>query len=304
MNNKTLAIVFGALLLIYLLTKVFSGNRERSFDPEIMKVDTAEVNKLIIHPAQGEEMFEISKTGNGWQLQRGNQQFQATSAAVGSLLSNLSSITAERVVTKNPERYKDYAVADEGGTRIELLNNQKKLADIVVGRFNFNQATRSGLSYIKKFDDQSVYSVDGFLSMSLSQGFDSYRNKILTSLTSTDLTKLTLEENGESKIIMKMDSSWQTASGEPLDSASVASYLNTVRSVSGATFVNDQSSVGDRIKGLKIEGNNMSAPVEIDCYTSRDTTHHFVIHSSTNSEGYFFSDSSGIYERVFQKFPQ
>ena len=37
MNNKTLAIVFGALLLVYLLTKVLSGNRERSFDPQYYK---------------------------------------------------------------------------------------------------------------------------------------------------------------------------------------------------------------------------------------------------------------------------
>ena len=303
MNNKTLAIVFGALLLIYLLTKFLGGNKERSFDPEIVSIDTASVDKIIIHPAQKEDIFEIAKTGGGWQLQRGQEQFQATSASVGSLLSNLALIEAERVVSKNPDRYKDYAVDEEGGTRIELFQGQKKLGDLVVGRFNFNQATRSGISYIKNFEDDAVYSVDGFLSMSLSQGFDNYRNKFLTSLNSSDLTKITLEENGNASIMMKADSVWRTDAGIELDSAAVDSYLSTVRSVSGSTFVNDQNDVGQRLKTLKIEGNNMSQPVDIHCYTSQDTSHHFVIHASTNSEGYFFSDSSGIYNRLFEKFP-
>lgn len=303
MNNKTLAIVFGALLLIYLLTKIFSGNRERSFDPEIVNIDTAQVNKIVIHPAQQGEIFELIKSGSDWLLQKDQQQYKATTSGVRSLLSNLTLIEAERVVSKNPERYKDYAVDDEGGTRIELFNSQKKLGDLMVGRFNFNQATRSGISYLRKYDEESVYSVDGFLSMSLSQGFDSYRNKVLTSLNSSDLTKITLQQDGRTQQVVKADSIWRNDAGTELDSTAVANYLNTVRSVSGNTFIGSQNDVGERIKSLLIEGNNMPAPIEISCYVSRDTSHHFVIHASTNEEGYFFSDSSGIYDRLFEKFP-
>ena len=69
------------------------------------------------------------------------------------------------------------------------------------------------------------------------------------------------------------------------------------------TFINRQSDVGSKLKVLSVEGNNMSAPVQIECFASQDTSHHFVIHASTNNEGYFFSDSSGIYDRLFGKFP-
>jgi Domain of unknown function (DUF4340) len=303
MNNKTLALAFGALLLIYLLTKLLGGNKERSFDPNIVSIDTASVNKIIVHPAQGQASFEINKTGLDWQLQRGTEQFQATSSAVLGLLSNLTAVNADRIVTKSEERYKDYAVDQEGGTRIELLNGSKKIGDLVVGRFNFNQATRSGVSYLKKFDEPEVYSVDGFLSMSLAQGFDNYRNKTLTSLNSPDLTKITLEENGSGISLIKPDSTWRYSTGAIADSAGVANYLNTVRSVTGSSFVNGKQDMGQLLKVLKIEGNNMAGAVQIDCYTSQDTTHHFVIHSSSNEEGYFFSDSSGIYSRLFEKFP-
>ncbi|MBK8503618.1 MAG: DUF4340 domain-containing protein [Saprospiraceae bacterium] len=303
MNNKTLAIVFGALLLVYLLTKVLSGNRERSFDPNVISIDTAAVNRIMIHPAQGEDQFELLKTGADWQLQKNSEQYQATTTSVSALLSNMTRITADRIVSKDTEKYKDYAVDDEGGTRLELFSDQKKLGDIIVGRFNFNQATRSGISYLKKSDEPEVYSVEGFLSMSLSQGFDNYRNKTLTSINAGDLTKITIEGVGDATTVVRTDSIWRYPSGMEVDSAVIASYLNTVRSVTGSTFVNGRSDAGERIKWLKLEGNNMAAPVEIVCYSSQDTSHHFVIHSSTNEEGYFFSDSSGIYSRFFDKFP-
>jgi hypothetical protein len=215
----------------------------------------------------------------------------------------MTRITADRIVSKDAEKYKDYAVDDEGGTRIELFSGQKKLGDIVVGRFNFNQATRSGISYLKKSEGAEVYSVEGFLSMSLSQGFDNYRNKTLTAITAGDLTKITLEGLGEVATVTKTDSVWRYPSGMEVDSAAMASYLNTVRSVTGSTFVNSRNDAGERIKLLKMDGNNMAAPIEIVCYASQDTSHHFVIHSSANEEGYFFSDSSGIYSRFFDKFP-
>lgn len=303
MNNKTLAIAFGALLLIYLLTKLLGGNRERSFDPNIVTIDTATVDRIVIHPASGGGSFEMQKTGDGWQLKRGADQYQATTTSVRGLLTNLSSIEADRIVSKNPDRYKDYAVDEDGGTRIEVFTGNRKQSDLVVGRFNFNQATRNGISYLRKYDDEAVYSVDGFLSMSLSQGPDNYRNNVLTSLNASDLTRLTLLDNGNSITITKPDSIWRDPDGTEVDSTAMANYLNTIRSVNGGTFVNDRSDAGEQLKQLTIEGNNLSAPVEIHCYTSSDTSHHFVIQASTNPEGYFFSDSSGIYKRFFEDFP-
>ncbi len=303
MNNKTLGLVFGALLLIYLLTKLFGGNKERSFDPEIIAIDTAAIDKVVVHPAQGEEVFNIVKTGPEWQLQRGADQYQATSGSVGGLLSNLSSIKADRIVTKNADRYSDYAVDENGGTRLELYSGSKKEGDIVVGRFNFNQATRSGISYLKKYDEDEVYSVDGFLSMSLNQSFDNYRNKMITSLNADDITRVVLSESNLNMTMTRVDSVWRNDEGTPIDSAAAAQYINTLKSISGGTFITSQSDIGDRLKSLTIEGNNMAAPMDINCYQSQDTSQHFVIHSSGNQEGYFFSDSVGIYDRIFGKFP-
>lgn len=303
MNNKTLAIVFGALMVIYLLTKLLGGSKERSFDPEIIGIDTSEVTLINVDPS-GEAAFSIKRVdGNTWVLEREGSTYAATSASVMSLLGNLVSINAERVVSKNPERFKDYGVDVETGTSIKVLNGDKVLGNLMVGRFNFNQATRSGTSYVKKGDGEEVYAVEGFMSMSLSQGMDNYRNKELLKLVPEDLTKLTLEDGGNATTVLRPDSIWRFSGGELVDSAAISTYLNALRSVNGGTFAMGKSDVGVKTNELVIEGNNMGAPVVIECYASADTSHHFVIHSSLNEEGYFFSDSSGIYDRLFAKFP-
>ena len=302
-NNKTLGIAFAALLLIYVLTKLLGGNKERSFDPQILSIDTTQVTKLMVDPANDEAPFTLERTGSGWGLTKGGKNYGATATSVNSLMGNLINVKADRVVSKNPERHRDYSVDDTTGTRIEVFGGNKKLADVVVGRFNFNQATRSGISYIRLKDQPSVFSVDGFLSMSLSQGADNYRNKQITSVNSEDITRISLDATGVQRSYQKTGTVWQDESGNPIDSAKMVSYLNNIRSVMGVTFADDPSSqVGDKLNTLRIEGNNMSGPLEVNIYSAQDTSQQFVVHSSANTEGYFYSDSSGVYQRLVTSF--
>jgi len=303
MNNKTLAMVFGGLLVIYFLTKLFSGSKERSFDPQIVAIDTSKVDMITVKPAS-EAAFTLKRAGSSWSVERDGMDYEATNTSVSSLLSNLVSINAERVVSKNPERLKDYAVDEETGTFIKVMSGGKLLSDLIVGRFNFNQATRSGTSYVKKADEPEVFAVEGFMSMSLSQGMDNYRNKEVARLNATDLTNLTMEENGQTISMMRPDSVWRYSDGMQVDSLAVSGYVTGLGSVNGAKFAQGKAAAGSRVSSLQISGNNMGAPVSIECYTSIDTSHHFVIHSSANQEGYFYSDSSGIYDRIFGKFPR
>jgi len=152
-------------------------------------------------------------------------------------------------------------------------------------------------------DQPAVYSVDGFLSMSLSQGPDNYRNKQITSLNSDDITRVSLDESGMKKSYQMAGGSWQDESGNSIDSAKIVTYLNSIKSVMGATFVDDPATqMGDKVSSLRIEGNNMAGPVEVNVYSAQDTSQQFVVHSSTNAEGYFYSDSAGVYQRLIGSF--
>jgi len=302
MNNKKLALIFVVLAAIYLLSKLFGANRERSFDPNIIQIDTAAVTSVEVYPAQGAPQFTLRREGAGWKLDNDGKSYTVTNTAITALLSNVANIKADRVVSKNPEKYLDYGLDEQARTKLELKSDGKIIGGIEVGRFNYNQTTRSGISYIKKSDAAEVYSVEGFLSMSLNQAMDNYRNKVVLQTTRNDLTRIAYNAAGSSFEYARQGSNWVDESNQPVDSSAMQSYLNTLGSVSGNQFADADGMVGSEIGRLLIEGNNMAGPTEIEVYASQDTSHQFVIQSSANPEGRFFSDSAGIYRRLVSDF--
>lgn len=302
MNNRTLAIIFAALVGIYILSKLFGGNKDRSFDPVIIALDTSAIEKIVIRPANNASEFSLEKEDRGWRLNTRGKTYSATTASVNSLLATLVEVKAERIVSKNPEKQAEYGVDDVAGTELEIHSGKGVAEHIVVGRFSFNQATRSGISYLKDKDSDAVYAVDGFLSMSLTQGSDNYRDKTVTQLNTNDITSITLREAENEFRYTKSDAGWNLETGESADSAKMVSFLNNLRAVTGTTFAELEAQRGILLKQLQVDGNNMASPVVIDCYESADTSHHFVIHSSINPEADFFSDTSGIYSRIFDGF--
>ncbi|MDH3650598.1 MAG: DUF4340 domain-containing protein [Saprospiraceae bacterium] len=302
MNNKTLAIIFTALVVLYGLSKLLQGNKDRSFDPVIVSIDTSSIDKITIRPANTGSTFTLQRSGDKWTLETNGQQHEATNASVSSLLGSLTKVVAERIVSKNPEKQADYGVDETSATEIELFDANRKVSHIVAGRFSFNQATRSGISYLKHKEDDAVYAVDGFLSMSLTQGKDNYRDKTLTKFNTDDLTRITMSAPDAQIQYSKDIDHWIDENGDGVDSAKMSTFLSSLGSVSGTTFADQGQKRGEQVLKLNIEGNNMVAPVSIECYASLDSTQSFVIHSSLNPEADFYSDSSGIYSRIFQAF--
>lgn len=303
MNNKTLGIVFGALLVIYLMTKFLGGPKDRSFDPNILQLDTATVSKIQIQPPGGESSFALERSGGNWSLLREGQTYNLALGSVGTLLSNLQLIKSERIVSKNVDRFSEYNVDDSTGTVIEIYSGGNKIKEIVAGRFSFNQATRNGISYVRLLDDEAVYAVDGFLSMTLTQSFDNYRDKSMLKLNKEDLTKVSLED-GSSKIEVRKEGDTWMRDQTVVDSTALAGYLSNISSVSGTAFLDDRSGVGQKIKELTFEGNNMTGPVTITCYQAQGSTQPFVLNSSLNPESYFLSDTLGVHNRLFAKFSE
>ena len=299
MNNKTLGIIFSSLLLLYLLVKLLGGNKERSFDSNIITIDTSQVTTVIVDPKGEDPSFTLTRSDNGWTVSEGSQTYVATSSSVGSLLNNLQNIEAQRVVARGEEKWPDYEV-DESGTRITTKAGNKILSDIHVGRFSFNQVNRTSTSYIRPEKDDAVYAIDGFMSMSLGQGMNNYRNKRLVQLTATDIKQIKLQETGRTTTFSKADNQW-FAGSELIDSSGMASYLNGLQSVSGIDFTNSQVQNNPLLQSLEIAGDNMDQPILVNCYASNDTTKIFALQSNINPEGYFLSDSTSIYERTFTK---
>lgn len=302
MKNKTLLFIFLGLLGVFLISQFAFERKTRTFKTELIKLDTAAITAIKIYPkSENQEEIVLNKEGSFWVANKNNVTTKANVDAVNSMLRNLALIKTKRVVAKSPEKWVDYEVEETNSTRIKAFQGDKLLEDFIVGRFNFNQQTRQGVSYVRLAKGDEIYAVDGFLSMTMGQGFDAYRNKGILTVSSNDLTQIAINTLGNTTILQKLGNNW-TQDGNPVDSTSISSYLNGLQNINGSTFVNDFDELQAPnllYKTVSFEGNNLSTPIIIKAFRDTTRTEPYIIQSSLNEDGYFASGDAGIFTQLF-----
>lgn len=305
MNNKNLLIIFISLLAIYGLSQVFSSKKDRSFKTELIEIDSTTVTAITINPKGPDNPeFNLTREENGWIASRGNINTIATTAAINALLSNLQQIKTQRVAAKSTEKWPDYEVEEGQGIRIKVYQGEKLMEDFIVGRFSFNQQNRSATSFIRISDQEEVYAVDGFMAMTLGQGFDAYRNKTMLKIDpQVAITEFAFEEKDTSYNFAQINGQWLLNNEIAIDSAKITAYLADLSNLTGAGFADDFDDLQAdslQFKRLTAKGNNLLEPIVITCYRDSTREKPFVLQSNYNEEAYFESDSAGIYQRIFK----
>ncbi|RMG81226.1 MAG: DUF4340 domain-containing protein [Bacteroidetes bacterium] len=303
MKDKKLLILFVALLVIYALTKVLDVKKDRSFDTDLVKIDTASVTRIVVYP-KADDFAEVTLTreNNGWIVTKGGVSTKAMPDRIQSVLGQLALIKTKRIVAKKPEKHAEYEVEQGKGTRIQVWAGDKLLRDFIIGRFNFNQQTRQATSFVRLTDQDEIFAVDGFLSMSLGQGFDSYRNKKLARLTPADVTGFDVQLRDVSFQIGKTPEGWKMNESTPVDSTEVQAWLSTLAGLNGSAFADDfdPARADDlRTDVVTVHANNQSEPLRLECFTDSTRTPPFIIHSNLNPDNWFESDSTGVYKKIF-----
>lgn len=306
MNNRTLLVVFLVLLTIYGLTRLFRDKRDSNFRTELIQVDTAAVTTIVIDPKGAEPEFNLKREENGWIASNGQLSLRATGASVNTLLGAVHLIKTKNIVAKDPGKWGDYEVTDSASTRIRLFRGETLVEDFIVGRFNFNPQTRSGISYVRLTGENEVYAVDGFLTITFGQGFDAYRNRQLLAMQpDMEVTNLQYQTPDSLLTLALNNGEWWLGNSRALDSTSVDSYLNGLRNLTGDQFADDFDEM--RIpalpaRSLTLTGKNIDTPLMITSYyDSTRAERSFVLRSSQDPDTFFASDSTGLYNRIFQE---
>ena len=302
MNNRTLLIVFGVCLALFLGAKLLKGNKSSSFDDAIVKVDSASVDHIkFISAGNHPEEFELKRNGKDWVAMKGEMSVPASAENVGAILIQLSHLTAKRIVTNDVARYGEYEITDSLASKVRVWHGKNQVADLEVGGFRFDQNTRSAFSFIKNAKKPEVYEVDGFLSMGLKARFNQFREKQLVKAAQEDLTSIEWIGNGQPKqVIAKEDGLWYYAGMEAVDSAKFNTYLTGLVGAQGSEFSDLTSAAGlTLLEKVTLTGNNMIEPTVISAFAAQDTLKPFLIASSANPDAVFKSDSNGLYKKIF-----
>ena len=303
MNNKLLIGILLGLLAIWGLSKFLSGG-EGTFDPEIIAVDSAKVDKVVLQ-AKADEFKEavLQKTADGWTIARDGKTYAATAESVQQFLSSLTSVSTSQIVAKSSDKWPQYELGDGQASHVTVFADGKKAADFYVGKFSVNQQAQQITSYLRLADQPDVYAVEGMAGMMLGQGSNAYRNKQVMQLTDPAINEVKLEGDVNYHLKKSPGGIWLLDGDAAADSTQVQNYLINLRNMSGDTFVDDfdPNLASDQLlKTLTLQGDNLPGQVVVRCWKDDTKAKPFIINSSQFPDAYFASDSTRLFTRLFK----
>jgi hypothetical protein len=195
---------------------------------------------------------------------------------------------------------------------VVVKEGRKTTLDLYIGRFDYQQPQGgyqqgygqnqfSGTSYVRKHSEDEVYAVEGFLSMSFNQKFNSWRDQAISSFPTEQLSRIVFDYPADSGFIAQKSESgaWMVA-GLPADSASMAGYLHAISRKRSQNFADGFQSPASPDYQVTYEGNNM-APLQIRAYIQPGG--YYILNSSLNPDSWFRSSKDDMFA-VFFKTPE
>ena len=241
--------------------------------------------------------YELIKEGTQWKAKNDQMEVPASNKEVKSILVLLENLPTKQLISKSKDRQTDYELNEDTGKFVEVYSGINLLENLVVGRFNFNQATRQSVSYARLAEEDDIYAIDGFLSMTLVKDFNTFRNKNLGAFDPLEVQSFTFTNEGNMLIYEKKEGgTWQSSSGMTIDSSKMASYLNKIKNATGKDFLDGYQPQGNPNASLKLEVAGRSLPWQVDYFHEGDNR----IFKSAENDAYFASDSLGLYKTLIQ----
>jgi len=289
-STSKLIILFIILFGLVLILQWWDSHKgERSFNSQIVRIDSAAVSTLIIYPkdkSAGE--VKLFREGETWKMSAKNKIYQADVNYIKSVLAELKKLKAERIAATDKSKWKDYELNDTSCTHVIIKEGNSEVSDLFIGKFTFQQNNNpyqrgygSVTSYIRIKNDDRVYATEGMISMAFNRDVNMFRNKSLVSGKKENWNKLTFIYPADSSFTVEKQNNKWTLNGSAVDSTKLTNYLSTLESVSGSDFMDNAPLGGATIYKLKIEGAGLIQPVEISAAVA-DTLNRFVLSSTAN----------------------
>jgi hypothetical protein len=155
-----------------------------------------------------------------------------------------------------------------------------------------------GTSFVRLYNENEVYSVEGFLSLSFMGKFNDYRNKSLLHLKKEDVIKISFSFPSDSSFILtRKDSQWYLGN-KVADSVSTEKYLGILSQLNGQDIADNYKPGIAPVYQIHIEGNSL-LDLSVKCYKG-DNNEEYILNSNLNPDVYFVSKQNGIFNQLFK----
>ncbi len=290
--------VLAGLVVVFVATR-FADSGDRTLRETLVAVDTAQIDRFVITPKAtlNKEPFSVERQNGEWKVVKGAITDEAARGMVNNMVNAFAELKPIRLAGRSEENWQKYQVNDSLGTRVQVYAEDQLVADVMVGKFNYQQRTGSVANFVRLTDEQETFAVEGMLATTFGQGADAYRNKDFLKLNPEQIRTVRFDYPADSGYVLnKVGDVWQIE-GNHADSATVANYFSKLRFKTMSDFIDDFKPEGEPLYKATFEGDNMT-PIVVSCYED-DSNGAFYMHSSMNRNSYFTGGSIHLYDDLY-----
>ena len=193
--------------------------------PKIVSIAEGQFREIRLLKA-GAEPVVLSRDSGKWAL-TAPQPLAADPDASASLISTLSSVTADKTIADNATDLAGFGLASPT-LKVQVIEKDGKQVELAIGD---DTPTNSG-AYAKVSGDPHVYTVASYLKTSLDKTVEDLRDKRLLTIEFGKLTRVKLAAKGPEIVFGKnAGNEWQIVEPRPLraDSGQVETLVGKLR---------------------------------------------------------------------------
>jgi hypothetical protein len=314
-NTRVLIIAFAALLAVFVVSLYFQdkGGKARSFRADIIQVDSAAVNRIVITRNQNDEKIILTKENENWMVENVDVKSPAQEDVVEEAISVMSKAEVEQLVANDKQAWDEYDVTDTMATRVEFFatgkDNDKKSLDLYLGSFQPNQSafqspqgsqSISGSTYVRPEGENKVYAVSGFISMQFNKPFNRWRNGKLIEVEPSAIKRIEYDYPADSSFVLHMKDSVWMINDIQADQGAVDKYMNEMKNKSSFRFADDFEPDTEPLFVVRISGNNMDNVV-LKAWEKCVGCGDYTLNSSQNPDAYFTVKKERTFGDIFKR---
>jgi hypothetical protein len=234
MSDRILKVLVGALAVLivaWLGARLIAslGGEAESAEFELASLSEAEIDSVVIVSSEG--MVHLV-AGEAWTV----NGYDATTEAGETLTRALGQSRIGNLVGRNPENHARLGVTDEAGRTVTVYPRGGSPVPFIVG----GQTQVLNQSYVRRPDEDEVYTLQGSLVTLVGRGPDDWRDKSILQSAREDIQRLEYDYPDESFALELAPTGWTIEpSGATADPSFVNSTLSQLAGLRAIGFAAD-----------------------------------------------------------------
>jgi hypothetical protein len=303
MKNKHLVLLFLSICVGAWLYKKMPSKATSDFRNTIVHVDTSIAVQVILQTQNEKEALVFDRSDKGWMATYETQTVQILANQMDSLLQLYTNIQALKKISSDKESWNSYGVDTKQGMRVQIFGQKGRLDDFIVGKCSDTKPV-----FLRFSNSPEVYEIENPKICAQKINFADLRSrKTFTSIEENiEYVVIAKKEAGEDIYHQDQGTWFSTQNYHKKDATGrIRCFFEALSGLKLEKYVDDFNDMERQelfLSEITLHKNidkNIEL-IKITCYKSNQDHNKYILHSSENSNNYFYANDS-LVEEIFLK---